>query len=376
MKKISFALVLVIMLYAGTAAAEDWPAFRKDAEHSGESAVLLQPPLKIKWEFTIPDKIISSPSVYRGKVYVGARDNALYCIDARKGSLCWKFKTGGWVDASAAVTDDAVYVSSRDGNLYCLSAEKGENIWTYHTGGTDCASPLVAGGKVFCASGFPNNYIYALDAVTGKELWRYETQQMVYSSPALFGDNIYIGSNDGYIYCLDKNSGALVWKYQTRGGIYLSSPSLRDYHLFIAAGDFDWAVYALKTDSGKEWWKYEFSDRQPTPNYVSNVAAGNGVIFVVAGYEKQFLYCLNTAGALQWKAALGPAARFGFASSACVTKDIVYVSSANGILNAFEITTGALKWQYGLEAGVLSSPCVADGILYVATLKGTVYAFE
>jgi outer membrane protein assembly factor BamB len=375
--RIAASILAIIIAVSMPCFAGDWPSFRKDAGHSADSGTLLQPPLKLKWEYPVSGKIIASPSVSQGRVYVGARDNTLYCLDAKTGGLLWKFVTKGWVDSSAAVVDNAVYVASRDGNLYCLGAEHGEMLWKYVTGGTDSASPLVAEGKVFCASGFPNTFVYALDAKTGKELWRRETQQMVYSSPALLENNLYIGSNDGYVYCLDKESGNVVWKYQTQGGIYMASPALRDYRLYIAAGDFDWTVYALKPDSGNEWWKHEIADKKPTPNYVSSIAVGNGVIFVAAGYEQQFLYCLDAAnGMLKWKGSLGPAARFGFSSSACVTEDIVYVAAANGILKAFEIMTGALKWQYSLGSGVLSSPCVAGNILYVATLKGTIYAFE
>ncbi|MBU1087072.1 MAG: PQQ-binding-like beta-propeller repeat protein [Candidatus Omnitrophica bacterium] len=377
MKRISCALILIVILCAVPAFAADWPMFRKDALHQANADELLQPPLREKWHFTTEGKIISSPSVYKNAVLIGSRDNYLYCINTDNGGLNWKFKTKGWVDSSAAASDDKIYVSSRDGNLYCLNFEDGKLLWKYTTGGTDFSSPLVADNKVFCASGFPNKFIYALDAETGKEIWKVETNQMVYSSAALYQDEIYIGSNDGHVYCLNKDTGAVVWKYQTKGGIYMASPTIDVNKLFFSAGDFDWSVYALNLDKGTEAWKYEIEDNQPTPNYVSTVAVSDKGIFIIAGYEQQYIYCLNGLnGKLQWKQALGPAARYGFSSSACVTEDIVYIASAKGILIGLEISTGVLKWQYGLSSGVLSSPTVADGKLFIATIDGKLYAFE
>ncbi len=376
-KKTAVITIVLFGMVSSPAYTGDWPMFRGNVLHNGNADELVQPPLKQKWQFNIPGKVISSPSVYKGKVLIGSRDNSLYCLDAENGELAWKFTSKGWIDSSPAISNDKVYVSSRDGNLYCLDFKDGKLLWKYATGGSDFSSPLAGDGKVFCASGFPNKFIYALDAQTGKQIWKAETKQMVYSSAALYKDGLYIGSNDGYVYCLNKDSGALVWKYQTRGGIFAASPAIDSGLLYIAAGDFDWTVYALDIDKGTLSWKHVIEDNQPTPDYVSTVAVSDNGIFIIAGYQQQYLYCLDSAsGARKWKQALGPAARYGFSSSACVTQDIVYAASAKGVLKGFEITTGELKWQYGFGAGILSSPAVSNGKLFIATVDGQLYALE
>lgn len=377
MKNAVIIVILAVFVFAGFASAEDWPRFRKDNLNSGESAELVQPPLSVKWTFKCADKIVSSPTVKAGRVYAGCRDNNLYCLDEATGQMLWKYETSGWVDAAAAVNGDKVYFSSRDGYLYCLNAETGGLVWKYKTGGTDCASPLVADGKVFCGSAFPNKFIYALNADSGQELWKTEVMQMVYSSPAYFDGNIYIGANDGHIYCLDKDSGIVKWKYHTKGGVFFASPAIAGEKVFFAPGNFNWQVYAFSLDTGVVLWQYEIEDKQATPNYVSTIAARNDALFVVCGYANQYLYCLNPAnGNLKWKAALGPATRFGFSASACVSEDTVYASSAQGILNAYEIASGRLVGNYDLGAMVLSSPALSNGVLYIGTLDGILYALE
>ncbi|MFH1459664.1 MAG: PQQ-binding-like beta-propeller repeat protein [Candidatus Omnitrophota bacterium] len=376
MRKIIFVL-LILFLCSRQGFCADWPMFRKDSVHSGQSTELLQPPLSLKWKFEIKEKIISSPCVYQGKLFIGARDNNLYALDAKTGSLLWKYSSDGWIDSSPAAAGDKVYFCSRDGYLYCLNIASGDLVWKYKTGGNDLSSPLVEGQRLFCATGFPNKYIYCINSQTGAELWKFSTEQMVYSSAAVLENNIYIGANDGNLYCLNKKNGTEIWKYKTKGGIYCASPVISDEKVIIAAGDFDWDVQALNISSGRNIWTYKIEDNQPTPNYVSTTALAQGLVFITAGYQNQQLYCLNAnKGTLKWKADLDPALRFGFSSSCVVTEDTVYAASGKGILRAFEISTGKLKWQYGLSSGVLSSPCVAHGILYVADLNGTLYALE
>jgi glucose dehydrogenase len=375
-KKIAIA-ILVFLLTCSLGWTEDWLRFRKDEHNSARAEELLQPPLSVKWTFKAPEAIISSPSVGEGLVYIGCRDKNLYALNASTGGLVWKYTTGDWVDSSAAISDGNLYFTSRDGNLYCLKASDGQFLWKYQSGGTDCSSALVADGLVFAGSGFPNKFIYALDSDAGLKTWQTETGQMVYSSPAASGQNLYIGSNDGNLYCLKRSNGAVQWKFSTKGRFHFTCPSIDDQRVYLASGYFDWNIYALNINSGKLLWKHTIEDRKPTPTYVSSIAQGSGKIFVVSGYETQYLYCLNSSsGALIWKKELSPSTRLGFASSPCVTEDVVYVVSAEGKLLSFEIATGRLLWQYDLGAKVLSSPCVSEGILYIATMDGTFYAFE
>ena len=378
MNKRSFIFLVVILLgMTANVLAQDWPNFRKDSLHTARVDELFQPPLSVKWKFKAQGKIVSSPAVIDGRVYIGSRDNNLYALDKDTGTLLWKFKTGGWVDSSPALNKGKVYFSSKDGNLYCLDADKGSLIWKYQTKGADCSSPVLGDNKVFSASGFPNKFIYAVNAENGEEVWRKDTQQMVYSSPALSKDKVYIGSNDGNIYCLDKDKGDILWKYHTTGGVYFSSPAIEGGRLYIATGNFDWSVYALDLESGKLIWKYVIEDKKPTPNYVSSPALGDGKIFIVAGYTQQYLYCLDSkSGKLIWKKELSSASRLGFSSSPVVTQDTVYVASAEGKLKAFEIATGRLVWEYDLGEDVLSSLAISEGMLFIATFNGTLYAFE
>jgi serine/threonine protein kinase len=47
------------------------------------------------WEFACEDEVRSSPTVAEGILYVGAYDNNLYALDAKKGQFIWKYATEG-----------------------------------------------------------------------------------------------------------------------------------------------------------------------------------------------------------------------------------------------------------------------------------------
>jgi len=372
-----FCCFVVVLMTVGSVSAEDWTSFRKGTDNNALSSEHLSPPLSLQWTFEAEDKIVSSPTIKDGKVFIGSRDNHLYAIDAASGALAWKYKTGNWVDSTPALEETRVTFASRDGYLYSLDTSKGSLVWKHQTASTDMSSPLVSGGTVYCGTGFPNKLIYALDAIDGSKKWEKEADQMIYSSGALKGDQLFIGSNDGKIYGLNKNTGEEEWSFKTRGGIYMVSPAVRDNRVFFASGDFDWSVYAVDRTKGDLLWEHSVEDLQFTPSYVSSVAVGEGEIFVVSGYVQQYLYCLRiTDGSQKWKAALGPSTRSGFASSPCLSDDTAYVVSAKGMLKALDISTGRLVWEYDLQSDVLSSPSIANGVLYVATLDGKLHAFK
>lgn len=136
--------------------------------------------------------MLSSPTVYEGKVFVGSNDENVYCLNADTGELIWSFKTWGIVHSSPAVSDAKVYIGSWDDRIYCLDADTGELIWKYDTGDSVDYSPAVSGDKVFVGS---RTKIYCLNADTGEFIWKYKTKgaHPVVSEGKVFvmGDKLY-----------------------------------------------------------------------------------------------------------------------------------------------------------------------------------------
>lgn len=134
--------------------------------------------------------------------------------------------------------------------------------YAYHT--------VIADGTLFWGSS-ADCKVYALDAVTGQELWSFFTGAPVRLAPVVWGNLVFVASDDGYIYAVSFEDGSLIWKrrggpdgrmvlgndrmisrWPARGG-----PVIRDAVLYAAAGIWPTDgiyVYALQPATGEIIW--------------------------------------------------------------------------------------------------------------------------
>jgi len=106
--------------------------------------------------------VLTSPTVWSGKVYIGFDGGLLFAFDALGGRQLWTFKAGGAIRSSAAVSaeDGILYFGCNDGHLYALDANSGRERWKFKTGGKVTSSPCVADGVVYVGS--DDGYLYAI----------------------------------------------------------------------------------------------------------------------------------------------------------------------------------------------------------------------
>jgi eukaryotic-like serine/threonine-protein kinase len=157
--------------------------FRGGPTHSGvyeDSAGIRT----VVWKYRTSAKVLSSPAVADGVVYVGSSDHNLYAIAAADGALRWKFPTNGPVTSSPAVAGGAVYFTSVDGNLYAVGAADGKLRWKFRTEGERRFTPLGIHGAIPHTELMPDPYDVFL------------------SSPAVVGGTVYSGSGDHNVYAV------------------------------------------------------------------------------------------------------------------------------------------------------------------------------
>jgi len=348
-----------------------WPMFRHDLNHTGYSTSKAPNTNNTIWKYTTGDRVISSPAVADGKVYVGSDDDKVYCLNASTGAHIWNYTTGYLVQSSPAVADGKVYVGSvLDGKVYCLNATTGAHIWNYTTGGVVLASPAVADGKVYVGS--YDSKVYCLNATTGAHIWNYTTYSY-FSSPAVADGKVYVGSHGGAVYCLNATTGAHIWSYPTNIEVS-SSPAVADGKVYV--GDESGWVYCLNATTGAYIWNYLTG----WPVY-SSPAVADGKVYV-GSYQDQKVWCLNASSASMtpeereiWNYTTGGV--FGVRSSPAVADGKVYVGSMDSKVNFYclNASTGAHIWSYTTGGYVSSSPAVADGKVFVGSYDSKVYAF-
>jgi len=322
----------------------------------------------VKWKFLTGGRVASSPVLSAGVIYFGSDDHNVYAVDAATGMQKWKFTTGGPVPGSPAVAGGLVYVVSYDGKFYALDAESGRPRWKFTTGGERrfeakgihgfqpktqtiadpfdvfLSSPVVANGAVYFGSGDHN--VYALDAATGELRWKFATGNVVHSSPAYDSGTLYFGSWDSYFYAVDALSGKEKWRFHSGEDELIhnqvgfqSSPAVVDGVVYTGCRDAN--VYALDAATGKEKWRFN--------NAMSWVISSPAVVrghILFATSDSSLFHIVDSAG----KSVLQqPTGSYVF-SSPSVAGDVVIYGVLNGSLQARDLHTGALLWEYQTEA--------------------------
>src|SRR5262245_26246670 len=198
--KLALAL---LMLAGGRLHAENWQMYGRDLSHTfsnPDSKINPSNVANLRWAWTFPtgDAVSASPAVVDGVVYVGSWDGYFYALDAKLGTLKWKFKVdcqytvlpiprhclppgfpqpprkttdGGIIISSAAVIDGVVYFGAGK-TLYALNARDGSLRWK----------------RVIC--GNPDFFACAFDPLDPTR---------IFSSPAVFGGLVFVGHTaDGF----------------------------------------------------------------------------------------------------------------------------------------------------------------------------------
>ena len=411
-------------------------AFRGDPAHSGIYASDKLPALdRLAWKFKTGAKVVSSPAVSGGTVYVGSADRIVYALNAADGAVRWQYKTAGAVNSSPAVAADTVFVASADGNLYALGASDGKLRWKFASAGERrftapgihgatphtelmpdpfdvfLSSPTVVAGIVYFGSG--DHHVYAIDAGSGTLRWKFETGNVVHASPAVVDGVVYIGSWDRNLYALTAATGALIWKFQTGDDTEIYNQVGIASSAAVAAGTVffgcrDGHFYAVDAKTGARKWVHD--NRKGW--VIASPAVERGVVYFPTSDGERFKALDAETGATIYDIS-NKAVSF---SSPAIAQGTVFYGSSDGWLHAVDASNGRMKAEFqtdgskanaaryidrdgridnaalypdftldgmiiGLDrmfslGSVLSSPVVVDGVVYFGSTDGNVYAIR
>ncbi|MFQ5810911.1 MAG: PQQ-binding-like beta-propeller repeat protein, partial [Armatimonadota bacterium] len=142
------------------------------------------------------------PVVADGTVYFGSSaENKVYALDAATGDVRWTVFTGGAVRLAPAVWNGRVYFGADDGCVYCVQATDGELVWKFRAAPT--TQRLLGRGRMV-------------------SLWPIRTGLVVDDGTVYFTAGIFPGERV-YLYAIRADDGAVVWtndsiSYPSGGG--------------------------------------------------------------------------------------------------------------------------------------------------------------
>ena len=248
---IRFPLLAAGLLFATTAFAEDWPAFRGP----NRDGVSKETGLLKTWPKDGPAKVwtaknlgtgFGTPTVAKGMIFgMGTRGgkDGIWALKEADGMELWftpideprKTNQNNGPSATPTFDDGKVFGVSSNGKLVALDASNGKLIWQRDYiadfggnvpswGFTDSA--LIDGDKLICVPGGSKASLVALNKKTGKDIWKSSITGGGggggYCSPMkakLAGAEMYIvlmGPSVGVV-AVAPETGKLLWDYKGKG---------------------------------------------------------------------------------------------------------------------------------------------------------------
>lgn len=335
-------IIAAVAFLAVAAQAEAAAQFRHGPDHLGVfDGPAPADTSRQLWRFDTGNRVIASPVISDGVLYIGGMNGVFYALDAKTGREKWHANAGAPISATAAVEGATVFFQTDANVVLALDTATGQERWR-HAGSKSvewhniptrpdfsdwdyyASSPLLLNGLVVIGCGDSN--VYALDAATGVERWHFQTGSRVRATPAADGRSVFVGGFDGVMVALDLKTGAKKWSFKTAGNKYFpvgeiqSSAAVADG--LVIFGSRDGVLYAVDAKTGGEVWK--------------NSHKGSWVI-----------------------------------SSPAVKDGRVYVGSSDAVfIRAVELKTGKEIWTTPVKTNVFSSPAIAGDNLYAGTFEG------
>ena len=361
------ALLSALCAVVAVHAASDWPMFRGRPSLAGTSDSNLPSKPALKWTFKTGGPVKSSPAIVGGKVFFGAGDSNLFCVDLATGKKVWSFRADGPIESSPLVLDGRVFFGTENTNFFAIDAVTGKELWRHGvedkilSSANWVQSPDGASKSVLI--GAYDYRLYDLDAATGKTNWVFETGNYINGSPAVGDGLTAFGGCDAIIHVLGLAKGEKIKEIEA-GAYIAASGALVDGKLYV--GHYENAFLCVDLKEGKIAWTYK--DRSFP--YFSSPAVTKD--FVVVGGRDKRLHCIRRAtGEGVWTFAT----RGKVDSSPVVAGDKIVVGSDDGRLYMVSLATGKELWSYEIGQPVQSSPAVVDGHIVVGSEDGSVYCF-
>ena len=348
----------------------------------------------ILWRTPIPGLAHSSPVVWGNRIFV----TSAVSTDPKA-----TFRPGLYGDGDAS-KDRSVHkwmiyaIDKKSGKIvWERMAHQGEPLEKRHIKSTYANSTPATDGRIVVAW-FGSQGVYAYD-YSGRFLWKVDLGRIdlgaydipTYewgpaSSPIIWNNLVILQCDtqaDSFLLALDAATGKTVWKTERQEIPSWGTPTIATTsdgpQLVTNASNF---IRGYDPKTGKELWRLGGSSKitAPTPVYAEDlfvVASGRGPerpIFVVRPKARGDLTWASgqkSSDAIVWSMT----GRGSYMPTPLAYNGILYVLANNGLLDAYNLKTGAEVYRQRLAvvgSGFSASPIAADGKIYLSNEDGEI----
>ncbi|QDU93602.1 outer membrane protein assembly factor BamB family protein [Lignipirellula cremea] len=410
MKARSLALLLsAAFVFSSFAQGADWPAWRGGADRSASSGEQLPAELHLQWSRQLPQLTPAWPEDVRlqfdanyepiaagNRLFVSSpREDSVTAYDTATGDQVWKFFAEGPVRFAPVAYDGRIYFGADDGCLYCLQAATGKLAWKFQAapaarrvlGNERLVSvwpvrggPVLIDGTIYFTAGvwpFEGTLLYSLDIsdpARRDELPRHAVTSLGEFAPqgylAASGERLFLPGGRSNARSINRTTGKTA-------SLSYSAKGTTDYHLSVSDQWFFHGGKVVDLVSGKT---------SPVPA-TRPVASGGRIYFAAKG--KAHAYDLKNLRKVETKDRRGMTVEIEVPrllwSLEDQPVDLVHAQSGQRLYAHHESQVLAIdvpadggqprvSWQASVD-GAPASMLTANGQLYVTTLAGKIYCF-
>jgi outer membrane protein assembly factor BamB len=193
--------------------------------------------------------------------------------------------------------------------------------------------------------------------------WIFDAGTPLETSPLLVGDTVFITTRDGYLKAFDAETGKVKWSFRTDNQTEIYSSSRINNNLVLFGAD-DNNFYAVRSNAALKAYQVKTAN----PIRASAFFSEDGNITLIGSTDKN-LYAIGEKGVILWKYN----ANAKILNTGVVNKQIVYITSDDGILHAINLADGVKLWTLAL-GGKLNAPVINENTLYLGGTNNEVYA--
>jgi outer membrane protein assembly factor BamB len=329
-----------------------------------------------------------------GKLYTGADDGKVYCLNAETGELVWEAKAGiaggahvtpaFQVRSSPQVVGTTLFVGGMDGDLYALNTQNGQQRWKVHLADEGIAgSPTVVDGFVYIGDLYGN--VSKLDAANGDILWQHRSDTSARrqcGTPVIAGDLCIIGRRQDSMRALNITDGSEVFT----ASLTLNTGSTPQMST-IAYRPSATVVVQNETNIGPGTGSTAYIVNSTTTDTFEMLYTSEGMHISawaliregtdIGGRYDSFI--VNSTYAVRlWRGWVGHQCFSStiVASSVDYRGDVLYVGDDAYGFTAFNATDGSYIYRYTTQGQVFSTPAIYAGAVYVTGQDGHLYVFK
>ena len=409
LKKILGLAAGILLISAASFAADLWPTFQHDVQHTGRGTTAGSKGGVLKWSYASPNygAMQNAPTIDSdGNLFFSGWSGRIQKCN-NGGALLWSYVSPQCIMTTATIdTDGTNYwgieddcgATSYDGHEYVLNSN-GTMWWSYATSnsyhrGSATISPISKDVYFPVAKG---SKLYACNS-TGGLRWSYNTGTGGYSACILSSvtldsaDHLYFGSENKNLYSMNSNN-TLRWSYRAEGSFDSTVALGTNDRLYIGCGhsnavqggSFGEHLYAFNS-TGTLCWSYRTAGSvNAAPALSSNETvyfdtgfhwSYNGTSWVAHNSDNNF-YAVNSNGSFCWSYEFGPATHvspeFMINGSPAVDSDgAIYVGSWDRRMYCFN-SNGALQWSYVTGDDIEAPVTIADNAVAFESVDGRLY---